>query len=495
MAKRRRKRSGASTVLFAGLFLAFGAALFTGMYFLYGKLGRTWRGVAEVRVLFTQIKVLQASAPVLYDGMEVGRVKDVRVVPANAETLQNMPPLTKRSLVNLPLSDRERADLDRTPDAEVDAKARKIIDGRKMILAVFDMLIDHDDKRLREDDAYSVASGSLGDSSIQIATGSGKAVEPRPGMTFLGVNSDLISDIGRNVNQIEEMMQSMGDIVGGDSKKGLIQAQLKNFEGFTENLDTQTASMGGKVKEVWDGIDTRADESEKNMNEITDKILAIFPEVDAGLEKTADGIESMHGSLGKSAQDAIAEMTNYRKLAKDEMQRWRTYSAEYRESTPAKMKDLRKSADAALAAADKFDEALTRMDAEMKLGAENARAAIGQQTDSAMSVQETAWQFKKDPGYFATKFKLEQLAQRHQDWRYDMSRAQYIELRRELAEIQDSMQVADPADRERARIIEENLSGSDAFFGVSRADFVPGETPVERVTAPPLPATPRKGKK
>jgi len=37
-----------------GCFVAFSVALLAGLFLLYGKLGRTWRGVAELRVLFKQ---------------------------------------------------------------------------------------------------------------------------------------------------------------------------------------------------------------------------------------------------------------------------------------------------------------------------------------------------------------------------------------------------------------------------------------------------------
>ena len=39
MPSRRTYRRGSNDVLYAGLFVAFGLALLTGLYFLYGKLG------------------------------------------------------------------------------------------------------------------------------------------------------------------------------------------------------------------------------------------------------------------------------------------------------------------------------------------------------------------------------------------------------------------------------------------------------------------------
>ncbi len=488
MGARRHKRRGSNAVLLAGLFLAFSLALFTGLYFFYGKLGRSWRGLAELRVLFTQARALKPGAPVLYDGMEVGRIKEVRIVHVGGDLLNNLRPLTKEDRHNLPISSADREAFDRMPEPEVDAAMRKTIDGRIMVLAVFDVLMERDEKRLREDDAYFVATSKLGDSRIEIVTGKGKPIAPKPGAVVLGVNADLISDIGKNLAQIEDIMQSIADIIGGNAGKALIQDQLKNFEGFTANLDTQTESMLAKVPEIWDGIDLRADQSKKNMDEISEKILAIFPKVDAAIDKTSEAISSMHGNLGKSAQSAVDQLKTYRNLAKDEVSRWRKLSEEYRGKTPARMKELRKTTESALAAAGKLDEMLGRLDAELNLSAKNARATVGLQTESAMALQEVAWQFKKSIGYFTSKYTPEQLSQRHLAWRFDMARTQYAELRRELSALQNELSADDPADRERAKIIEEKLSGSDAFFSLSRADFVPGELPLHPV--PPVPDAP-----
>ncbi|HLX62026.1 MAG TPA: hypothetical protein VKX17_12160 [Planctomycetota bacterium] len=473
MARRRYKRRGANAILVAGLFATFCAALFTGMFFLYGKLGRTWRGVAEMRVLFAQVKSLRAGAPIRYDGMELGRVKDVRVVHADAALLKDLPPFKKHDLLNLPLSEPEREKLNRVPDEEVDASARKTIDGRVMVLATLDVLLEQDERRFRDDDTYFVAASSLGDSSVEMVTGSGKPIVPQPGMIVLGVNADLISDIGKNMAQIQDAMESIADIIGGEANKGMVQTQIRNFEGFTGTVDAQVASIEKKVPEVWDGIDTRAKQSEENMNDIVNKILALRPDIDKAMSRTNDAILSMRKSLSASADSGVENLRNYRKEAKEQIELWHKTSQEYRANTPEQLKELRKAAEGALSAADKIDAMLARVESQMDIGDQGARAALNQQTDAAMGFQEVAWQFRKSPVYFSTKYPLAQLGQRHLAWRYDMARSQYIELRRELAALQAGISVADPADRERARHIEQLLAESDDFFSVNRNNFQP----------------------
>jgi ABC-type transporter Mla subunit MlaD len=65
----------------AGFFLALCLALFVAMLFIYGKVARAWRGKQEIAVVFTSVTSLRPDAPVRYNGVEVGRVKDQHPAP------------------------------------------------------------------------------------------------------------------------------------------------------------------------------------------------------------------------------------------------------------------------------------------------------------------------------------------------------------------------------------------------------------------------------
>src|SRR5205085_1331354 len=117
----------------------------------------------------------------------------------------------------------------------------------------------------------------------------------------LGVSADLISDIGRNMAQIQEIMETMADIAGGEAGRGLIQTQLRNLDQFTASLDQQAESAQKRVPEIWEEIDTRAAHSEKNINEVVEKILSLRPKIDDALNETNKSISSMRASLAKSA--------------------------------------------------------------------------------------------------------------------------------------------------------------------------------------------------
>lgn len=491
MARRRLAHRIEHARLKTGVFLAFSLALFMGMYFLYGKLDRVWRGVIDVRVLFTMVKKLQPLAPVRYDGMELGRVKDVRIVHASPALFADLAPFKKSDLSNLPLTERERADLSLLPALEFNAAVRRAIVDRSMIEVTLTLLIEDDDKRLHADDRYLVKSTYLNESSVEIETGRGEAVPARNGLAFLGVNADLMSDIDSNMADISSLLGSWVQIVGADDRKEAIHAQIRDIARMTGVIDENTRSIAESLPAIWDGIDARAVESEKDMRDIASKILgyperpedrlppflrgprrdALKPQIDAALKKTNDAIASMRQSLAQSADEGRTYLLEHRKLVLDQVGDFSKSVAEVRASTPRQLHDLRRTAETALAAAANFDAMLDRVEEQMRDSAANARLALGAQSDAAMKTQEFVFHFKNAPASLSAKSTPQQLAVKHADWRYDMLRRQYAELRRELAAIQSGMGVGDPADRERARHVEELLASSDAYFGLNRADY------------------------
>ena len=491
MARRRLTHRIEHARLKTGVFLAFSLALFMGMYFLYGKLDRVWRGVIDVRVLFTMVKKLKPLAPVRYDGMELGRVKDVRIVHASLALLAGLAPFKKGDLSNLPLTERERAELSLLPAEDFNAAVRQAIKDRSMIEVTLTLLIEDDEKRLHVDDRYVIKSTYLDESSVEIETGRGEPVPPRNGLAFLGINADLLSDIDTNMADISLMLGSWVQIIGADDRKEAIHTQIRDIARMTGVIDENTRSIGESLPAIWDGIDARTVESEKGMRDIASKILgyparaedrlppflrgpgrdALKPQIDAALKKTDAAIASMRQSLVQSADEGVKYLKEHRKLVLEQVGDFKKSVGETRESMPRQFSDLRGSSENALAAAAKFDDMLERVEEQMKDTAASARLALGAQSDAAMKTQERIWHFKNAPASLSAKSTPRQLLEKHADWRYDMVRRQYAELRRELAAIQAGMGVGDPADRERARHVEELLAASDGFFELNRANY------------------------
>ena len=86
----------------AGVFLTICLAMFVAMLFIYGKVARVWRGRQEISVVFTSVTSLRPDAPVRYNGVEVGRVKETSILHLNDANISRLPPLTVKDLEHLP---------------------------------------------------------------------------------------------------------------------------------------------------------------------------------------------------------------------------------------------------------------------------------------------------------------------------------------------------------------------------------------------------------
>ena len=478
MKRGNRRTRDTNAVLKASLFLAVSAALFLGMFFLYGRLGRTWRGVFEYRVLFTQLHKLIPTEPIRYNGMELGRVRDVRIAKLDGELLKNLRPISKNDLRNLPLTDAERAGYSLLADEAVDPIVRKAIVGRHMTVATLEILTDQDDNRLHSNDAYFVSTSAIGEAAIEIVSVPGPPLPQRPGTVLLGINADLISDIGKSMEQVADLMGAMGEMVGGESgARNLVSSQLGNLDTFAKDLDDRTAEIAKKVPEFWTATDQQLVGADKGTREMLKSIADLKPQVEKALAETDKSIQAIHDDMVGSTVEAKKEIADYRRRAKDELARWRDSSKQARESFPTRAQDLRALSQGALDAAGQLDDILDQVELKMRESVSNARSQVNDNANAALGAQENMWHFKRNVGHFTSKYTRDELASQHQDWRKDMARTQYIELRRELNAIQQNLSTADAADVVRARHISQLLDESDAYFGVNRNDFPPIVSP------------------
>src|SRR5207237_7469767 len=95
----------------AGVFLTFCLAMFVAMLFSYGKVASLWRGRQEISVVFTSVTALRPDAPVRYNGVEVGRVREIKILHLDENNVKLLPLLSIRDLDNLPLTDKEQKTL------------------------------------------------------------------------------------------------------------------------------------------------------------------------------------------------------------------------------------------------------------------------------------------------------------------------------------------------------------------------------------------------
>src|ERR1043165_8218530 len=157
----------------SGIFLTLCLALLIAMLFKYGEWSRAWRGRQEISVVFSSVTALRPNAPVRYNGFEVGRVKDIRILHLKEGDLKHLPHMTVADLDKLPLTDSERKLLKSMTPGEFDAELEKILLKRTMLNTVLEVINEHDASRFREDDDVRITSTLMGDTSVEIASGVG----------------------------------------------------------------------------------------------------------------------------------------------------------------------------------------------------------------------------------------------------------------------------------------------------------------------------------
>jgi ABC-type transporter Mla subunit MlaD len=462
----------------AGVFLTFCLALFVAMLFVLGKFGRTWRGRQEVNIAFTQVNGLRPDAPVLYDGMDVGHVKQIKIMRLNDEALKKLPPFTKRDLPNLPITDPEEEHLQRAADDEVDAAVRKLIFDRNMVVLTLDMLSENDTQRFRADDEYRIAGSLIGDSFLEIRTGAGPALSPAHDKYILGVGGDMYTDLGASISQVKDILQSMAEMVGGDAGRKTIQEQLSSFENFTGRMESMSDSMVTKLPGMWDDIDGRLDNAGKMMADVEVRVEKMKPELIENLDSATKAIAELQERTGTSVTDAYHRIANYRKDINEGLAEWKKLAADYRETIPDQVHAAREWSDRFAPTADKIDMFFMRADEQLNKGVDSTRAGLKELADTASSLEEVTYRLKRWPWDMSGRSEENVLRQQMAEWQKDLAKRQYQELRNELDRVKQSLSNSDA----RVGRIDQLIRESDTFFDVSTRSAPPA-TPA--ATPPP----------
>lgn len=457
----------------AGVFLTFCLALFVAMLFVLGKFGGAWRGKVMVQVAFTHVSALRPEAPVRYNGMEMGVVKNVNIVRVDEAFLSKLPVIARRDLENLPLSASERerlavlsgggaATAGGSGSGSLDSEARKIILGRTMVLLTLELLAENDPQRYRLDDEYRVTSSLMGDSAVEIRTGAGQEAARTHGQYLLGIGGDMYTDLGNSIGQVKDILASMSEMIGGDDWRTNIKAQVANFEAFSTRIESLSASMAEKLPETWGSMDRRLTEGRQTLNDIEAKAAKMKPELDQSMAKAEDSIREVRKNAGEAIQEAQTKVRDCRKGALEQIKKWRELTGEYRESVPAQIKSGRDWTDRFLPTASRLENMFARADDQLNKGIESTRTTLREYTDMASTFEESTYQLAKRPWSFAHKPPEEEARRNQTLYRYELARRHYQELRSELELARRSLGSADQARAERAgQLIREADSALD----------------------------------
>ncbi|MGD0093432.1 MAG: hypothetical protein ABSE73_26260 [Planctomycetota bacterium] len=471
----------------AGVFLTFCLALFIAMLFVLGKFGRSWRGHEAIHVLFTDVSALRREAPVRYNGMDLGRVQNLKIVRASPGLLARLPPLAKRDLPNLPLTEEEREQLkqlaDDGPGGAFGERVGALVKDRTMVLLTLDVLRDNDTRRFHEDDEYHIVGSLMSDNAVEIRTGCGHPSLPARDRVFLGVGGDMYTDLGKSLAQVKDILGSMAELVNSGEERRAIRNQLQMFDDYTGRIESAAGSIHSKLEQAWDDADTRLGDGVKTLADVETKLKDLRPKLDAALESAGKSIVEARGNFAKAADSASQKVWNTHKEASATLEEWRTQAAEYRESLPSKIHNAREWSERFEPTVGKIDHFLTRADDQLDKGIASTRTALAGYVETGSGLEETTYRLKRWPASFANTPEEESAKLHDLVWRRDLARRQYLELRAELERLREGLAAGKAPEQTHLTRVADILRELDAELGSEPER--PREAPEEPSGAPP----------
>jgi ABC-type transporter Mla subunit MlaD len=308
----------------AGVFLAFCLALFLGMLMVYGRVSRFWRGRQDIHVAFSSVGGLRPDAAVRYNGVEVGRVKNMRILHVDSAQIRRVVAVNRTDLDHLPLSAETRRQLRLLPDTEFEAAAKEALRDKTMIELTLEVLQEGQYRRYLTDDAIVLSTTILGDTCIDVisGTGHGRPLSPTEDALILGVTGDFFARLSRSMEEVKEVLSSVSDVVGGPER-----AAFKRGAGRLDGILDRMSSMSDKANDRLPKTSKRLTEAGKMGRQA----------MDSAKELVNDGRErgSRIGDLAATARKDLGErlkgLEDEAGSAKDEMvAQWKAVTADYR---------------------------------------------------------------------------------------------------------------------------------------------------------------------
>ena len=287
----------------AGVFLAFCLALFVGMLMLFGKIPRLWRERQEVHAIFSSVAALKPGAVVLFNGVDVGRVRSMQILHMDRTALAHLTTLTRSDLDFLPLSDVQCKKLRLVPDYEFDAQVKDALLDKTMIHLTLEVLQEGQFKRYRLDDAICISATLLGDTSIEIISGSGRPLDPSNPVLLLGHSGDFFAKLSRSMDQVKEVLSTMTDVVGTEERSSFKRAagRLSHVLDGVDRMGTLASKRAEASAQKLDGLDESAS---KNLNAFGQLFQRALPDS----KRLFSRMGAARTDLEKRYSDVLTEM-------------------------------------------------------------------------------------------------------------------------------------------------------------------------------------------
>jgi ABC-type transporter Mla subunit MlaD len=463
----------------AGVFLTICMAVFIAMLFIYGNMARMWRKPQDISVVFTSVTSLRADAPVRYNGVEVGRVKEIKILRLDDANIHLLPPIKPSDLDNLPLSDKEMKilrDTQKTPPETFRDAVNDKIKNRTMIKLTLEVIQENDKARYRQDDQVNIATTLMGDTSVEIASGSADAIDP--GRLLLGHSGDFFTNLAKSVEQVKEILGSVSDVVGQDERESVRKA-LRRFDAITERIEKIVKLGDDRMPVTWNKVDDLADSAKQNLNRIGETVAGVQPQINKTLATADDAVKDLQDRVGKLADEAKSAVVEVRGEVKPIFGDLQHITSKSKDDLPDLVKNAKDLAGRLQESAGKVDNVLStgerllnesypdlrRLILAFRMGAENFEEATN-------LLKRKPWLLLKAPSEDSAYTTAQKTAQ-------DLERAtrRFRELSTELAAIRRNMDQAPKEKLERIDFVLQELdilSDSLRFAGdVSKRDVLP----------------------
>jgi hypothetical protein len=399
-----------------------------------GRFDRRLVARQDIHLVFSKLNGLPQDASVYYNGMAAGRVKSMRLQALDDAMLKRLPPFKLYDLDQLPLSDAERTALrDQNLSAEaLDQRVREMVRGRNVSVLRLDLAKDGDVARYRVDDEYQITGSLTGDRALAIRSGSGAAVPDGYDTFFLGNSGDIYTDLGKSVEQVRDILNSMAEAVGGDSGPAAIQGQLANFDLFTRRIEETVGGLETEIPETWDAIEARLDAGAKQMDGVGAKLKNIEPDLQKVLNDADKTMADLRGDVDRSLTPVVEQIKEGRKSAKETLTTAAASIAEAREKFPAQIRDARTFVEGLTPSVNKIENAMESAALMLDESSDSTRSVLGGAIAKAQSLEELSFRLKTKPHAVVTPLEGEEEKQLELRWKRALMERQYDELRGEI---------------------------------------------------------------
>lgn len=286
-----------------GFFLTFSLALFVAMLFTFGRIAPVWRERQEIFAAFENVGGLTADAPVRYNGLEIGRVKWLRIIHLDDANIERLPVLTKRDLDNLPLWPPALVhDLRDVADTDFDSVCRDKLKNRTMIELCMEVLQEGDFSRFRADDQAHIVSTFFHDAAVEIVSGSGPILGANANKLMLGTSGDFFTNLAKSMGEVKDILSNVTDVVGIEERKSFERAQ-----GRLRNIDEKMEGLKKTAEQRWKTTLDNVEKTGKNAKTTFNSMEKTLQDLRPLATERTDAIRGHLKEMQEHIQSARAE--------------------------------------------------------------------------------------------------------------------------------------------------------------------------------------------